>query len=266
MKHATRFHSHARETGRAVLGMAHAAVLSFGLLGMAQVAGRDDAAARIQFPVAFADAAPVRAERAAPMSAAAPLGAAPVQVAGVERSLIRVRGLDALAADPFAREADDLSAEMARVRDWIADTYRVSETALLTALVAAETSAQELGFDPLLIVAIMAVESSFNHRAVSNMGAQGLMQVIPRYHQDKIGPQRGKNALFDPKVNVRVGTLVLHEGLQRYGSMQRALQYYNGALKDPNARYTRKVMALKKRLMTIAGRGAGVRGEAGQAS
>ena len=51
-----------------------------------------------------------------------------------------------------------------------------------------------------------------------------------------------------------VGTLVLHEGLQRYGSMQRALQYYNGALNDPKARYTRKVMALKKRLMLIAGR------------
>ncbi|MCK2097296.1 transglycosylase SLT domain-containing protein [Thauera aromatica] len=258
MKHATRFHSHAREAGRAVLGMAHAAVLSFGLLGMAQVASWGDAAAHAQFSAASVDATP--------MSTVGPLLAAPVQVAGVERSLIRVRGLDALAADPFAREADDLSAEMARVRDWITDTYRVSETALVPALVAAETSAQELGFDPLLIVAIMAVESSFNHRAVSNMGAQGLMQVIPRYHQDKIGPQRGKNALFDPKVNVRVGTLVLHEGLQRYGSMQRALQYYNGALEDPNARYTRKVMALKKRLMTIAGRSVGVRSAAGQAS
>ena len=80
------------------------------------------------------------------------------------------------------------------------------------------------------------------------------MQVIPRYHQDKLGANRGKNALFDPEVNVRVGTLVLHEGLQRYGSLQRALQYYNGALKDPQARYTRKVMSLKKRLMLIAGR------------
>ena len=86
------------------------------------------------------------------------------------------------------------------------------------------------------------------------MGAQGLMQVIPRYHKDKLGANRGRNALFDPEVNVRVGALVLHEGLQRYGSMQRALQYYNGAPKDPKARYTRKVMALKKRLMTIAGR------------
>jgi soluble lytic murein transglycosylase-like protein len=165
-----------------------------------------------------------------------------------------LKGVAKLGADPFAADDGELSSEMARVRDWITDTYRVSETAIEPALVAAEAHAEELGFDPLLIVAIMAVESSFNPRAVSNMGAQGLMQVIPKYHKDKIGPNGGRNALFDPQVNVRVGTLVLHEGLQRYGSMQRALQYYNGALKDPKARYTRKVMALKKRLMMIAGR------------
>ncbi len=93
------------------------------------------------------------------------------------------------------------------------------------------------------------------------MGAQGLMQVIPRYHQDKIGQGRGKYALFDPTLNVRVGTLVLQEGLQRYGSLQRALQYYNGSLKDPNARYTRKVMAIKKRLVAASGREAVVRNE-----
>lgn len=164
-----------------------------------------------------------------------------------------LRDIAALVDNPFEDEGA-LSDEMERVRDWIADTYQVSEETIEPALAAAETHAEELGFDPLLIVAIMAVESSFNHRAVSNMGALGLMQVIPRYHKDKIGPNRGRNVLFDPEVNVRVGTLVLHEGLQRYGSMQRALQYYNGALNDPKARYTRKVMALKKRLMLIAGR------------
>jgi soluble lytic murein transglycosylase-like protein len=80
------------------------------------------------------------------------------------------------------------------------------------------------------------------------------MQVIPRFHQDKIGAGRDKYALFDPVLNVRVGTLVLQEGVQRYGTLQRALQYYNGSLKDPNARYTRKVMAVKKRLDVASGR------------
>lgn len=149
----------------------------------------------------------------------------------------------------------ELSPEMAKVRDWVAERYRVSEKSLEPALAAAEESASRLGFDPLLIVAIMAVESSFNPRAVSNMGAQGLMQVIPRYHQDKIGKQKSKYALFDPELNVRVGAEVLHEGLQRYGSMQRALQYYNGSLRDPKARYTRKVLSVKKHLLDVVGRG-----------
>ena len=68
-----------------------------------------------------------------------------------------------------------------------------------------------------------------------------------KYHQDKLGARRGKkNALFDPEFNVKVGTQVLHEGLSRYGSLPRALQYYNGSLGDRSLRYTRKVMALKK--------------------
>ncbi|MFU2486065.1 transglycosylase SLT domain-containing protein [Thauera sp. WH-1] len=268
MKHATRFNALARQAGGVALSVAHAGVLSLGLMGMAHVATDGDWT-RLQFEQTFSLAAeeptaitPTAAELAMtatatdrvvpPVSALTPVEPAPRIVHSPVK--LEVKGLAALAEDPFAQDEGELSLEMAKVRDWITDTYRVSETTIVPALAAAEASAQELGFDPLLIVAIMAVESSFNPRAVSNMGAQGLMQVIPRYHQDKIAPHRGKNVLFDPEVNVRVGTLVLHEGLQRYGSLQRALQYYNGALKDPKARYTRKVMALKKRLMTIAGR------------
>jgi hypothetical protein len=287
MKHATRFNTLARQVSGVALGVAHGAVLSVGLMGMAYMATEDDVLTRFSYgdlramtersvtseagwlgsgltvstlpTVAEMAMLSAAADRAVP-SVRAPVASLPTPSLSPRRDGRGALGfaalpeLDAVGADPFADEHDTLSSEMVRVRDWISDTYRISGTALMPALTAAEASAQELGFDPLLIVAIMAVESSFNPRAVSNMGAQGLMQVIPRYHQDKIGPNHGKNALFDPVVNVRVGTLVLHEGLQRYGTMQRALQYYNGALKDPNTRYTRKVMALKNRLKVIAGR------------
>ncbi|WEN41155.1 Membrane-bound lytic murein transglycosylase C [Thauera sp. GDN1] len=279
MKHATRFNALARQAGVAALGLAHGVMLSAGLVGLVNVANATDGPTQVRFSDTFVDTAveptvselamasglglrvspPMTLATVAPvLSYTPPIRLAPEPESAPEPTLKlakpAVKGMDALGADPFAQDEGELSAEMARVRDWIADTYRVSENTIEPALAAAETHAEELGFDPLLIVAIMAVESSFNPRAVSNMGAQGLMQVIPRYHKDKLGANRGRNALFDPVVNVRVGTLVLHEGLQRYGSMQRALQYYNGALKDPKARYTRKVMALKKRLMTIAGR------------
>lgn len=153
---------------------------------------------------------------------------------------------------PDEDSEDGLSLKMERVRDWVARRYQVSVEALEPVLAAAEEAGRDRGIDPLLIVAIMAIESGFNPRAVSGMGAQGLMQVIPRYHQDKIGTGRGKNALFDPEFNVHVGTQVLHEGLLRYGSLQEALQYYNGSLRDPLRRYTRKVMAVKRILVAVA--------------
>lgn len=145
-----------------------------------------------------------------------------------------------------------LSEEMERVRDWVARRYRVSGDALEPVLYEAENQAREADLDPLLIVAMIAVESSFNPLAESHMGAQGLMQVIPRWHMDKIGEDADERALFDPRFNVQVGTLVLVEGLQRYGSLQAALQYYGGARNDPEARYSKRVLAMKQRLLAAA--------------
>ncbi|MDT3670394.1 MAG: transglycosylase SLT domain-containing protein [Aromatoleum sp.] len=159
--------------------------------------------------------------------------------------------------EPVRRSAiveEVLSSEMRRVRDYVAGRYKVPTKELDPVLAAAEQHGRTSGIDPLLIVAMMAIESSFNPVAVSSMGAQGLMQVIPRYHMDKIGDARGKNPLFDPQTNVRVGTQVLAEGLRRFGSLQVALQYYGGALSDPQARYANKVLAMKRRLLTAAGR------------
>ncbi len=148
-----------------------------------------------------------------------------------------------------------LSPELKRVGSYVAKRYRVSESALQAALVRAQRSGRELGIDPLLIVAVMAIESSFNPLAESTVGAQGLMQVIPRFHMDKIGDDADDDAaLFDPETNVRVGSLVIKEGMQRYGSLTRALQYYGGALKDSQARYAKKVFTLQARLQAVADR------------
>ncbi|TVO62684.1 transglycosylase SLT domain-containing protein [Denitromonas ohlonensis] len=158
-----------------------------------------------------------------------------------------------LQAPPVVATADaELSPELERVRSYVARRYRVSQTALLRPLARAEQSAEELGLDPLLIVAVMAIESSFNPMAESTVGAQGLMQVIPRFHQDKIGPDATPESLFDPVTNVRVGALVIQEGLRRYGSLQSALQYYGGALRDENARYAKKVLSMQARLAEVA--------------
>lgn len=239
MKDATRTQGLARQAGGVLLNLAHGALLAGGLMGMATVADRLDTVS-----VSYAD---TRAAVSAPQG--------PVDSAMGLVPVARHAGAGVKLPPPFAMaddEDDGLSPEMERVRDWVADRYRVSGETLEPVLAAAEVAGRDRGIDPLLIVAIMAVESSFNPRAVSSMGAQGLMQVIPRYHQDKIGTKRGKNALFDPEFNVHVGTQVLHEVLVRYGDMQRALQAYNGSLGDSSMRYTRKIMAMKKRLVGAA--------------
>ena len=157
------------------------------------------------------------------------------------------------AAAPKAAKAPVLTPDMKRVRDYLSRRYRVSSVALSPLLARAETAGEDTGLDPMLIVAVIAVESSFNPLAESAVGAQGLMQVIPRFHMDKIGDGKGPGALFDPLTNIRVGALVLKEGLDRYGSLRAALQYYGGALDDPHAGYAHKVLAMKARLLAAAG-------------
>lgn len=189
-------------------------------------------------------------------SAVAEMPAAPVAVATKpslgDRWKLASFALVGATEDVVLESEQGLSEEMQRVRDWVAKRYRVSGEALEPVLSVAELSAREAGLDPLLLVAMMAIESSFNPKAESHMGAQGLMQVIPRWHMDKIGEDAGVDALFDPVFNVQVGTLVLLEGLQRYGSLQAALQYYGGARSDPEARYTKRVLAMKRQLASAA--------------
>jgi soluble lytic murein transglycosylase-like protein len=82
---------------------------------------------------------------------------------------------------------------------------------------------------PTLILAIMAVESSFNPFAQSPVGAQGLMQVMTKVHTDKYEPFGGSLTAFDPITNLRVGVLVLKECIARAGGLEQGLRYYVGA-------------------------------------
>ncbi len=151
-----------------------------------------------------------------------------------------------------------LSARMQRVLAYTAKRYRLSPLALEPAFVAAERSARELGLDPLLVVAVIGIESGFNPFAESVMGAQGLMQVIPRYHSDKLPPEirNGSDAavaFFDPVVNVRVGVRALHDFIRDTGGLVEGLQQFAGAPDDPEEAYAEKVLAELERLESLVG-------------
>lgn len=144
-----------------------------------------------------------------------------------------------------------LSPDLQRVKTYIAKRYQVSAVAVEPLLASAQQTGRSVGVDPLLLVAVMAIESRFNPFAESPMGAQGLMQVIPKWHPDKIDVKSDKGAMFDPDTNIRVGALVLKEYIQSTGSVERALQQYNGS-SDPTAPYANKVMAVKAALSQAA--------------
>ena len=101
---------------------------------------------------------------------------------------------------------------------------------------------------PALILAVAAVESKFNPVAESAFGAKGLMQIIPRFHPEKLAEHGGPDALLDPEVNIDVGAQILREYLRRFGETEAALQMYAGASDEPGTAYAAKVLAERARL------------------
>ncbi len=97
-----------------------------------------------------------------------------------------------------------------------------------------------------LVLALMSVESNFDHFAVSNVGARGLMQVMP-FWKEKLGSP--KDNLFVIETNIRYGCAVLRHYLDRYHSRIKALQAYNGSLGSP--RYSSKVLRRMKQFRAI---------------
>jgi soluble lytic murein transglycosylase-like protein len=116
---------------------------------------------------------------------------------------------------------------------------------------AAYSAARDVGLDPLLVLAVISVESRFNPIAESALGAKGLMQIIPKYHRAKLVSLGGEAALWDPEANIRLGALILQEYVYRTGTLEAGLQYYNGAFWDGRAQYAQKVMAERARLLEV---------------
>jgi soluble lytic murein transglycosylase-like protein len=165
--------------------------------------------------------------------------------------------LPAALIDPFAMTSAEGQVQVAEsprereqraVAEFIAKRYRVAEDAAAGFVAIAYRAGEQHRVDPLLILAVMAVESRYNPVAESVMGARGLMQVIPRYHQDKLEVHGGEGVLLEPEVNIQVGAQILREYQRRFGDLETALQMYAGALDEPTSQYATKVFAEKARL------------------
>lgn len=86
-------------------------------------------------------------------------------------------------------------------------------------------SAKHPAVAPELILAVIQKESSLRPQVSSTYGAQGLMQVVRRWHPEKVGR---KESLLDPRVNIRVGAQILQQYIEEKGHVEEALVKYSG--------------------------------------
>ena len=185
----------------------------------------------------------------------------------------QVVGIGLLVRDNFAhkdtiRHQDDeirRLKERLRVLEVIEDLHTNLTPEEETRLAAhVDQSSRSYGFDPLLVLAIIQVESSFGPRAISRKGARGLMQVKPstaRAEVTRLGWEwAGDHNLFEPALNVRVGIEYLSKLVSKFGSVEKALIAYNhgetavrgwlsGGLSLPQA-YLRRVQSEYRRLQS----------------
>jgi len=146
--------------------------------------------------------------------------------------------------DPAAQDARLMSSisDQQKVANFMANKYRVDPKAINQYVSHAILVAKEVDLDPVLLVAVMAIESNFNPNIQSNMGAQGLMQVLTRVHVDKFVPYGGPAAAFKPEANIRVGAYILKYFIAQAGSLQGGLRYYVGGSTVGDGGYAGKVM------------------------
>ena len=108
----------------------------------------------------------------------------------------------------------------------------------LTLLRMVHQEATRADLSPELVISVIHVESAFNPYAVSYVGAQGLMQVMP-FWKKELG--RKDDNLINAAINLRYGCTILKHYLKREkGDWIRALARYNGSL--GRTKYPEKVM------------------------
>lgn len=144
-------------------------------------------------------------------------------------------------------------AQLDALNSYISRKYLVASDATRRLVDLAYVVGHEMKMDPLLLLAIMAVESRYNPYAQSQSGAQGLMQVMTKVHRDKFAKfGKDENVALNPAANVRVGALILNDCIKRRGGVDAGLACYVGATGPDDGGYGEKVQSERRRLALAA--------------
>jgi hypothetical protein len=127
------------------------------------------------------------------------------------------------------------------------DRSKIEEYVSNTVLIA-----KEVNIDPVLLLAVISIESNFNPNRKSHAGAEGLMQVMTSVHKEKYAHFGGTSDAVKPEVNIRVGAYILKYLIATAGSLRNGLKFYVGAANaEDDGGYTDKVMAERNRLIEL---------------
>lgn len=148
---------------------------------------------------------------------------------------------------------DQESFKIRTLTNFIHHHFKISENKAAMIVGEAFRNGLKQDLQPELILAIIAVESRFKEKAVSRVGARGLMQVLASAHPKKIKKIGGTRNLYDPRKNISVGTRILaqYKDLSK-GNLRRTLLRYNGSLGNSRSRYPDKVFRIYKQMKNTA--------------
>lgn len=145
-------------------------------------------------------------------------------------------------------------AQVQALRSYIARKYKIAGSVSGVLVQTAFTVGKELKLDPQLLLAVIAIESRYNPFAESHVGAQGLMQVMTKVHQDKFARFGDvADAAINPIANIRVGAQILSDCIKRRGSIEGGLACYVGSTGPDDGGYGAKVLAERRRIALASG-------------
>lgn len=146
-----------------------------------------------------------------------------------------------VANDPLSRLERPETQE--RLVAHISELFRRPAAEVRETLQAVVEAARETQLSPFLLLGMVAQESSFRPWARSSYGAVGLMQVVERFHHQKLKAAAEEHDATPIRTNVRVGSAILREYADRSGGdLDAALQRYSGKASE----YPQKVEAYSK--------------------
>ncbi len=162
---------------------------------------------------------------------------------------------NALSATVAGKPVSGLNATQAQaLRSYLARKYKIAHNVAGALINTAFVIGAERNLDPQLLLAVIAIESRYNPYAESHVGAQGLMQVMPRVHQDKFAVfEEGTVAALNPIANMWVGSQILSDCVRRRKSLEGGLACYVGATGPGDGGYGARVIAEWRRIALASG-------------